>query len=83
MKSTILRISLAGLFCLGMFVTANPTALGQVGGRKRCKEQCQDNYKEQMRDCNGKRGKAGRECKERAGKELRKCKLVCTRTISS
>jgi hypothetical protein len=79
MKSTILRISLALLFCLGMFVTANPAALGQRdrGNRERCQKECQEKYKERMRDCKGMRGKDKRGCKERATKERNECKDRC------
>ena len=81
MKSTILRISLAVVFCLGMFLTANPAALGQRedrGDRDRCQKECKKHYKEQMSDCKSKRGKnERRECKERASKELRECQGRC------
>jgi hypothetical protein len=82
MKSTIIRISLALLFCLGMFVTANPAALGQRpdrdrGGRERCQKECQDRYREQTRECKGKRGRDRRECLQRADKDRRECRDKC------
>jgi hypothetical protein len=83
MKSTILRISLALVFCLGIFVSANPAAMGQRdrgerGNRDRCQKECKKKYKEQVSDCKSKRGKGERrECKERASKELRECQDRC------
>jgi hypothetical protein len=82
MKSTILRISLALVFCLGMLVSANPAALGQrdrglSGGRQKCEKECQDRYREQSHQCRDKRGKDRRECQKSADKERRECRNKC------
>ena len=79
MKSTILRISLALVFCLGMLVTANPAVSGQRdrGERQKCQKECQDKYREQTRECRGKRGRDRRECQQRADKDLRECRDKC------
>jgi hypothetical protein len=84
MKSTVIRIALAFVFCLGMFVTANPAALGQRtdrnynrGDRERCQKECQEKYKEQSRQCRDKRGRERRECQKSADKERRECRDKC------
>jgi hypothetical protein len=85
MKSRIIRISLALLFCLGMFVTANPVALGQRdrdrdrdrGGHKRCQKECKERYDHQKRECKDRRGRERRECQQRADREQRECKERC------
>jgi hypothetical protein len=83
MKSTVMRISLALVFCLGMFATANPAALGQRpdrgnrGDRERCQKECQEKYKEQSHQCRDKRGRERRECQQRANKERRECRDKC------
>jgi hypothetical protein len=83
MKSTMIRITLATVFCLGMFVTANPASLGQRvdrgnrGDRERCQKECQEKYKEQSRDCKSKRGHDRRECQQRADRERRECRDKC------
>jgi hypothetical protein len=81
MKSTMIRISLVLVFCLGMLVTANPATLGQRdrGERRKCERECQHKYNDQLRDCNGKRGHERRECRDNAAKELRECKKGCQR----
>jgi Ni/Co efflux regulator RcnB len=84
MKSTanaLIRISLALVFCLGMFATANPAALGQRdrerGDRDKCQKECQERYKEQTRQCKDRRGRERRECQRRADKERRECRDKC------
>jgi len=81
MKSTIIRTGLALLFCLGMFVTANPAAAGQRdrdrGDRRRCEKECKEKYDQQKRECRDRRGKERRECQQRADQERRECKEKC------
>ena len=80
MKSTILRISFAVVFCLGMVGTANPSALGQRedrGNRERCQKECQEKYNDKIRDCNGKSRHERRECRKNAAHELRECQKGC------
>jgi hypothetical protein len=80
MKSTIFRISLAVLFCLGMLGTVNPTTLGQGdrGKRQKCQKECQDKYQDRLRECKDKRGRERRECRDNAAKELRECRKGCS-----
>ena len=82
MKSTakvLSRISLALLFCLAMFITANPAVSGQRdrGGRRHCEKECQDRYKEQIRECRDKRGRDRRECQRHAEKDRNECRDKC------
>lgn len=81
MKSTILRISLALVFCLEMLGTANPSALGQRdrGDREKCQKECQEKYNDKIRECNGKSRHERRECRNHAAHELRECRKKCHR----
>jgi hypothetical protein len=73
--NVLIRISLALLFCLGMFVTANPAPAGQPNPHQTCLSRCQvANFKGR---CKGKRGKDRRECLQNADKELRGCRDRC------
>ncbi len=52
MRSTVIRISLALVFCLGMFVTANPAALGQRDrGNRGDRERCQKEWQRVFPEC--------------------------------
>jgi hypothetical protein len=79
MKSTVVRISLALLFCLGTFVTAHSVPVGQRDRheRQRCEKECQARYKEETRQCRDKRGKDRRECQQRADRDRRECRDKC------
>jgi hypothetical protein len=82
MKSTVtvlLRFSLALLFCIGMFVTANAAITGRPdkGDRKHCQKECKERYNHQKDECKEKRGGERRECKERAEKERHECQEKC------
>jgi hypothetical protein len=79
--NVLIRISLALLFCLGMFVTANPVPAGQPNPGLTCQSRCQYGYKHQKYVCNlaevHKRGKDRRECLQKADKDLRECRDKC------
>ena len=80
--NVFIRISLTVLFCLGMLITANPTALARDrdrarGGRERCQTECQERYKEQKHDCKDRGGKERHRCEQRADREHHECKDRC------
>ena len=80
--NVLIRISLALLFCLGMFVTASSPAVGQRdrgdrGRHERCKRECEDRYRERKRECNNRRGRDKHQCKQEADRERRDCKDRC------
>ena len=77
--SVLLRISLALLFGLGMFVNANPTpgAAGDKNSRKRCEKHCEETYKDRKHRCKQLRKWERKPCED-AAKEVRGlCKFRC------
>jgi hypothetical protein len=80
--NVFIRIALALLFCVGMFVTANSAALGQRdrhdrGRRARCERDCEERYRERKRDCNNRRGRDKNQCKRDADRDRRDCRENC------
>ena len=75
----LLRISLALLFGLGMFVNANPTpgAAGDKNSRKRCEKHCEATYKDHKHRCKQLRKWERKPCEDAAKEARGICKFRC------
>jgi len=75
----LLRISLALLFGLGMFVNASPTpeAAGDKNSRKRCEKHCEATYKERKHRCKQLRKWERKPCEDAAKEARGICKFRC------